>query len=125
VGALESFFIAAVIALFFGAAVSPIIISSNTIVHELIPEEAHGRVFSSLEAVVHLAYLVFMLLSALLAEFISSFSILLIVGLVFIVSGVMGLRRIAKRDKTLHAVDEFGAQQIIQHKEVDCVKQDI
>ena len=125
VGMLESFFIAAIIALFFGAAVSPIIISSNTIVHELIPEEAHGRVFSSIEAVVHLAYLVFMLLSALLAEFISSFSILLIVGLVFILSGVLGLRRIAKRDKTVSAAGELDAQQIINNKEAGCVKQDI
>ncbi len=98
VGTLESFFMAAVIAFFFGAVVSPIIISSNTIVHELIPEEAHGRVFSSLEAVMHLAYLVFMLLSAVLAEFISSFYILLIVGLVFILSGVFGIRRTSRKE---------------------------
>jgi len=93
VGALASFFMAAVIAFFFGAVVSPIIISSNTIVHELIPEEAHGRVFSSLEAVIHLAYLIFMLLSAVLAEFINSFYILLTVGLVFVITGVLGIRR--------------------------------
>ena len=93
VNIFESFFTAATVALFFGAAVSPIIISSNTIVHELIPEEAHGRVFSSLEAVMHLAYLIFMLISAILAEFISSFYILLLVGCVFIVVGIFGIRR--------------------------------
>lgn len=97
VGVLESFFTAAVITFFFGAAVSPIIISSNTIVHELIPKEVHGRVFSSLEAVVHLAYLVFMLLSAVLAEFVSSFYILLTVGLIFVLSGVLGIRIITKK----------------------------
>ena len=56
----------------------------------------------------HLAYLVFMLLSALLAEFVSSFSVLLIVGLVFIVSGVLGLRRAAKRDKMVYVAEELG-----------------
>jgi len=93
VGMYQSFYLAAIIAFFFGAVVSPIIISSNTIVHELIPDEARGRVFSSLEAVIHLAYLVFMFLSAVLAEFISSFFLLLIVGIIFIISGILGLRR--------------------------------
>ncbi len=93
VGLFANFFMAAVIVFFFGAAVSPIIISSNTIVHELIPEEAHGRVFSSLEAVMHLAYLIFMLLSSVLAEFISSFYILLIVGLIFVFTGIIGAKR--------------------------------
>jgi MFS transporter, DHA3 family, macrolide efflux protein len=88
-----NFILAAVIAFFFGAAISPIIISSNTIVHELIPEDAHGKVFSSLEAVMHLAYLIFMFISAILAETIGSFNILLIVGVVFVVVGLMGIRR--------------------------------
>jgi MFS transporter, DHA3 family, macrolide efflux protein len=88
-----SFLLAAVIAFFFGAAISPIIISSNTIVHELIPEDAHGRVFSSIEAVMHLAYLIFMFISAILAEFIGSFNVLLIVSCVFIVVGLLGIRR--------------------------------
>jgi len=111
VGIFESFFMAAVIAFLFGGAVSPILISSNTIVHELIPEEAHGRVFSSIEAVVHLAYLVFMLLSAVAAEFISSFSILLIVGLVFILSGTLGIRRVANKKKALDNSRAFNIQQ--------------
>jgi MFS transporter, DHA3 family, macrolide efflux protein len=88
-----NFWMAAVITCFFGAAISPIIISTNTIVHELIPEQAHGRVFSSLEAVMHLAYLLFMFLSAVLAEFVGSLSILLTVGGVFIVTGIIGIRR--------------------------------
>ena len=111
VGIFESFFMAAAIAFLFGGAVSPILISSNTIVHELIPEEAHGRVFSSLEVVVHLAYLVFMLLSAVAAEFISSFSILLIVGLVFILSGTLGIRRVANKKKALDNSRAFNMQQ--------------
>jgi MFS transporter, DHA3 family, macrolide efflux protein len=88
-----NFIVAAIIAFFFGAAISPIIISSNTIVHELIPEDAHGKVFSSLEAVMHLAYLIFMFISAILAEIIGSFNILLIVGMVFVTVGLIGIRR--------------------------------
>jgi MFS transporter, DHA3 family, macrolide efflux protein len=88
-----NFALAAAIAFFFGAAISPIIISSNTIVHELIPEDAHGKVFSSLEAVMHLAYLIFMFISAILAEIIGSFNILLIVGVIFVLVGMLGIRR--------------------------------
>lgn len=94
VGLYQSFSLAAAIAFFFGAVVAPIIISSNTIVHELIPDEARGRVFSSLEAVMHLAYLIFMMVSAILAELVSSFFILLAVGLIFITSGILAMRRL-------------------------------
>jgi MFS transporter, DHA3 family, macrolide efflux protein len=94
INTFASFLLAAVIAFFFGAAISPIIISSNTIVHELIPEDAHGKVFSSIEAVMHLAYLIFMFISAILAEFIGSFSVLLIVSCVFIMVGLIGIRRL-------------------------------
>lgn len=105
VGLFANFIMAAIIVFFFGAAVSPIIISSNTIVHELIPEEAHGRVFSSLEAVMHLAYLIFMLLSAALAEVVNSFYILLAVGLIFVFSGIVGIRRIAFTKDTVQGQD--------------------
>jgi len=94
VNMFANFVLAAIIAFFFGTAISPVIISSNTIVHELIPEDAHGKVFSSLEAVMHLAYLIFMFLSAILAEFIGNFNILLIVGIVFVLVGLLGIRRL-------------------------------
>jgi len=99
--AYQSLLLACLIALIFGAAVSPIIISANTIVHELIPEEAHGRVFSSLEAVMHLAFLVFMLISSIAAEFVGSFYILLIVGIVFVFSGTAGIRRLSFEKKDI------------------------
>ncbi|MDD5505039.1 MAG: MFS transporter [Candidatus Omnitrophica bacterium] len=89
----SNFALAAVITFFFGAAISPIIISSNTMVHELVPEDAHGKVFSSLEAVIHLAYLIFMFISAILAEIAGTFNILLIIGIAFILVGLIGIRR--------------------------------
>ena len=92
----KSFLLAAAIAFFFGAAISPIIISSNTIIHELIPDELRGRVFSSIEAVIHLAYIIFMIASSILAEFVSSFYILLAVAMAFIYFGILGIKRIER-----------------------------
>ncbi|MFC1806921.1 MFS transporter [Candidatus Omnitrophota bacterium] len=93
VGASQRFSIAAILASVFGCALAPIMISSNTIVHELIPDDLRGRVFASLEAVMHLAFLVFMIISAILAEVFSGFYILLIIGMLFIYFGVHGLKR--------------------------------
>jgi len=92
VGVLANFFMAAVITFLFGAAVSPIIISSNTIVHELIPDELRGRVFSSIEAVINLAYVIFMIAVSKLAGFVDASYILVAVGAVFVYVGILGLR---------------------------------
>ncbi len=88
------FHIAAALATFFGLFVAPIMISSNTIVHELMPEELRGRAFSSLEAVMHLAFLIFMLLVSALTEFIETSYVLITVGASCIYAGIFGLRRI-------------------------------
>ncbi|MFH1868881.1 MAG: MFS transporter [Candidatus Omnitrophota bacterium] len=89
-----NFHSASMITFLFGCSLSPIMISSNTIVHELIPAELRGRVFSSLEAVMHLAYLIFMVASAMLAEVINNFYILLAIGIIFICSGIFGIKKI-------------------------------
>jgi MFS family permease len=68
-------------------------ISSNTMVHELIPDELRGRIFSSLEAVMHLAYLIFMVASAILAERVDNFYILIAVGIMFVCAGITGIRK--------------------------------
>jgi len=93
VGRSGNFYYAAIITFLFGASLSPIMISSNTIVHELIPEELRGRVFSSLEAVMHLAYVIFLVASSVLAEFISTFYILITVSVIFTYFGILGLMR--------------------------------
>lgn len=74
-----------------GMAVSPIMTSVNTLTHETMPEEARGRTFSSLEAVIHLAFLVFMFIAAYGAKYIDRFWILITVGAVFSVCGFMGI----------------------------------
>ena len=91
VRACPSFFLASVCSFIIGVFVGPIVVSSNTLVHEVLPEDARGRVFSSLEVVTHLGFLVCMLAAAVLAEFIDRAWILVFVGSVFVVCGVSGL----------------------------------
>ena len=74
-----------------GLAISPIMVTTNTLTHETIPEEARGRIFSSLEAVIHLAFLVFMFVAAYAAKFIDRFWIIITVGLVYFICGVVRL----------------------------------
>ena len=76
---------------FLGLAISPIMVSTNTLVHETMPEEVRGRIFSSLEAVIHLAFLVFMFIAAYAAKFIDRFWIIIAVGLVYFVCGAAKL----------------------------------
>ena len=74
-----------------GAAVSPITVSTNTLTQEMIPEDMRGRIFSSLEVVIHLAFLVFMFLAAYISKCVDRFWILIATGVVFSVSGLAGI----------------------------------
>lgn len=83
--------IAGMLSAMLGAAASPIMIAVNTLTHEVIPEEVRGRIFSSLEVVIHLSFLVFMFLAAYTAKFIDRFWILAATGIVFALCGCAGL----------------------------------
>jgi MFS family permease len=85
------FIIAATLALSLGICVSPIMIATNTIIHKVSDNEMMGKVFSSLEMVMHLAFLIFMFLSSFLAERWGNFTILVIVGCVFSLMGALNL----------------------------------
>jgi DHA3 family macrolide efflux protein-like MFS transporter len=74
-----------------GMAASPIMVSVNTMTHETMPEEARGRTFSSLEAIIHLAFLVFMFLAAYTAKYVERFWILTAVGALFVICGFIGI----------------------------------
>ncbi len=73
-----------------GMAASPIMTSVNTLTHETMPEEARGRTFSSLEAVIHLAFLIFMFAAAYAAKYVDRFWILIAVGAIFSACGLLG-----------------------------------
>ncbi len=74
-----------------GLAISPIMVATNTLAHETMPKEIRGRIFSSLEAVIHLAFLVFMFVAAYAAKYIDRFWIIIAVGLVYFICGAAKL----------------------------------
>ena len=71
----------------------PIVIAANTVVHEVCTQEMSGKVFSALEFVMHLAFLIAMLLSSVLAEHLSCAWVLFGVGGIFVGVGIIGLLR--------------------------------
>ena len=87
----QSFRVAALLSLALGILVAPIMIASNTIIHKVSDNEMMGKIFSSLEIVMHLGFLLFMFISSFLADKFSNLSILVIVGCVFSVIGVINL----------------------------------
>jgi len=66
-------------------------ISSNTIVHKVSDNSMMGKIFSSLEIVMHLAFLLFMFISSILSGFISLHVILAGVGCLLILLGTVNL----------------------------------
>jgi MFS transporter, DHA3 family, macrolide efflux protein len=91
---LGYFLLAACLSFLFGMILSPIMIASNTMVHEVSESSMRGKVFSYLEVVMHLAFLLFMLVSSLLAEQFPRVWILVGVGIILILVGLVGFLRI-------------------------------
>ncbi|MBL7151843.1 MAG: MFS transporter [Candidatus Omnitrophica bacterium] len=87
----HSFTIAAALSLALGLLVAPIMIASNTIIHKVSDNEMMGKIFSSMEIVMHLGFLLFMFISSILADKFSNVYILVIVGCIFSVAGVINL----------------------------------
>lgn len=77
------------LALLLGLVVSPIMIASNTIIHQASDNHMMGKVFSSFEIVMHLAFIIFMFLSSILAERFSPAKILISVGALVSISGTI------------------------------------
>ena len=84
-------FVSGLLAWLIGMAASPIMVSVNTMTHETMPEEARGRTFSSLEAIIHIAFLAFMFLAAYAAKYVERFWILVMVGTIFVFYGFIGV----------------------------------
>jgi len=93
------FWLAAVLAFVLGLSVSPIMIASNTLVHELTHAHMRGKIFSALEIVMHFAFLAFMFIASSLSEYIGQFAILIGVGGIMILIGIGGMFR--KNDKVI------------------------
>jgi predicted MFS family arabinose efflux permease len=85
------FFIAALLSFSLGISIAPITVASNTIIHNVSHNEMMGKIFSSLEIVMHMGFLLFMFVSSILAERISQGLILITVGCVLCVLGAVNL----------------------------------
>ena len=90
----HKFGIAGAIAFILGLSASPIMMLSQTIIHETADEGMMGRMFGIIEIIVHFAFVVAMFISSLLAEFFSEGSILILWAGIGIGIGVDGLLRL-------------------------------
>jgi len=86
-----NFILAAFLALSLGLIIAPVMIASNTIIHNVSDNEMLGKIFSSLEIVMHLGFLLFMFVSSILAEKFSPLLILIFVGTLLSVLGTISL----------------------------------
>lgn len=94
---IPSFFTASALAVVLGLTISPIMIACNTLTHQASESEMRGKVFSSLEVVIHLAFLIWMFLGAFIADKVGPVKMLFAVGAALIVTGISGAMVNAKR----------------------------
>ncbi len=87
----KNIWVAQALAVALGFVVGPIVIAANTVVHKVASQEMQGKVFSTMEFAIHLAFMMTMLLSSKLSEFIPRDWILMAVGIIFFCVGSVGL----------------------------------
>jgi MFS family permease len=86
-----NFAMAALLSLCLGLTIAPIMIASNTIIHNVSDNDMLGKIFSSFEIVMHLGFLAFMFISSMLAERFPHLLILVIVGGLLSLLGLVNL----------------------------------
>ena len=91
-----NFILVSVLSLLLGMVISPIMNIANTLVHTASTDKKRGKVFSSLEIVIHFAFLIFMFISSFIAERIDPMRVMIFVGWVLIICGVLNFMRNAK-----------------------------
>lgn len=64
---LKNFWVTGALAVLLGLSAAPMIIIANTLLHEVTRQEMRGKVFSTVEIIIHMAFLCFMFLSMFLA----------------------------------------------------------
>jgi MFS transporter, DHA3 family, macrolide efflux protein len=88
--------LAGALSFILGFVVGPVVIASNTVVHEVCNQQMSGKVFAALEFVMHFAFLAAMLSSSYMAEHIARVWILSGVGVIFLLVGIVGLIKYRK-----------------------------
>jgi len=95
---IPSFLIAGILSIALGIFSAPIIVSSNTLLHEVMPNEMRGRIFSSLEIIMHAGFILFMLFASLAAERIGRDWVLVVIGALFSIIGLVKLIKLWKEE---------------------------
>ena len=75
-----------------GFIASPIAIAVNTLIHNESENKFWGRIFSSLEIIIHLTFIVFMFLSSYLAEKFTPFTIIIAISIITMFSSYFFLK---------------------------------
>jgi len=96
---IPSFFIAGALSIVLGIFSAPIIVSSNTLLHEVTHDEMRGRIFSSLEIVMHAGFLLFMFLASVAADKIGGDWVLITTGILFSTIGLIKLIRLGSEEE--------------------------
>jgi MFS family permease len=78
--------------LLLGIIISPIVIAINTLIHRESKDDFWGRIFSSFEFIIHLAFVIFMFLSSYLAEKFSPFTIIISVCIISVSLALFSLK---------------------------------
>jgi MFS family permease len=86
------FLTAAGLAFALGLVLAPVMTATNTLIHDISSKEMLGKVFSSVEVIMHFAFLLFMFLGSSLAEFksIGRAGLLIAVGIMLALIGLIG-----------------------------------
>ncbi len=82
--------LAIALASILGLAISPITVISQTLVHQLTDSSMRGRLFSSLEIIVHFGFLLSMFIAAPLADRVGAETILMLVSFLLMAMGAIG-----------------------------------
>ena len=91
VQATRDLFVALGLSFVLGLIVGPVMVAPNTVINRLCAMEMSGKVFAAMEFVVYLAFLLAMMISSFLSEYIQSLWILIAVGGIFMVVGLVGI----------------------------------
>ncbi|MFA4991279.1 MAG: MFS transporter [Candidatus Omnitrophota bacterium] len=91
-----SFLTAGIQAFILGLFGAPIIVSSNTLLYEVMLDEMRGRIFSSLEIIMHLGFILFMFFTSVLAEHVRREWVLVTIGSWFFVMGLIKLIKVSR-----------------------------
>ncbi len=92
---------AMLLAMVLGIVIGPTFIASNAITHIVSDEAMRGKVFSAIEIVIHFSFLLAMLLSSYISNFVAEYWILCGVGVLVACVGLTGFLKSSKLESSL------------------------